>query len=228
MLFGNNKEKKELDKAKQIAAKEAIKYISANMNIGIGTGSTVNFFIDEFAKKFKGKIDKVVSSSEKSSKKLKEYGFDVVDLNYIGELDIYIDGADECNDHKELIKGGGAALTREKICNAAATDFICIIDKSKIVRTLGKFPLPIEVIPMARSFVAREIIKMGGRPVYREGAITDNGNIILDVFNFEIYNPLKIERQINQLTGVVCNGIFANKPADKVIIASANGELEFL
>ncbi|MFT4693326.1 MAG: ribose 5-phosphate isomerase A [Francisella sp.] len=222
MLFQKKNNQNEL---KKLAAIEAAKQITSEITLGIGTGSTVAFLIEELVN-YKDKIKQVVSSSEDSTKKLKTLGFDVVNLNYAGEIDLYIDGADECNKHKELIKGGGAALTREKICVAAAKKFVCIIDESKLVSTLGEFPLPVEVIPMARSFVAREIVKLGGQPVYREGVITDNGNVILDVFNMKIDNPLKLETELNQITGVVTNGLFALKPADVVIMAKANGEIE--
>jgi len=223
MLF--NKKKNNQNELKKLAAIEAAKQITSEITLGVGTGSTVAFLIEELVN-YKDFIKQVVSSSEDSTKKLKALGFDVVDLNYAGEIDLYIDGADECNNHKELIKGGGAALTREKICVAAAKKFVCIIDESKLVNILGSFPLPVEVIPMARSFVAREIVKLGGQPVYREGVITDNGNVILDVFNLKIDNPLKIETSINQITGVVTNGLFALKPADVVIMAKADGEIK--
>ncbi|APC97854.1 ribose-5-phosphate isomerase RpiA [Francisella frigiditurris] len=212
------------DELKKLAAKEATKYLTQNITLGVGTGSTVNFFIEELAN-HKDKISTVVSSSEGSTKRLKALGFDVVDLNYAGEIDLYIDGADECNKHKELIKGGGAALTREKICVAASKKFVCIIDESKQVDFLGEFPLPVEVIPMARSYVAREIVKLGGQPVYREQTITDNGNIILDVYNLKINNPIELETKLNQITGVVTNGIFAIKPADTVIVAKKDGNI---
>ncbi len=223
MLFKKKVNKQ--DELKKLVAKEATKYIKPEIVLGVGTGSTVNFFIEELAE-FKDKITTVVSSSEGSTKRLKELGFDVVDLNYAGEIDVYIDGADECNKHRELIKGGGAALTREKICVAAAKEFICIIDESKEVSTLGEFPLPVEVIPMARSYVARELTKLGGQPVYREQTITDNGNVILDVYNLKIDNPIKLESQINQITGVVTNGLFAAKPANVVITAKKDGSIQ--
>ncbi|AXA33830.1 ribose-5-phosphate isomerase RpiA [Francisella adeliensis] len=222
MIF---KKKDNQNELKKLAAIEAAKQITSEITLGVGTGSTVAFLIEELVN-YKDKIKQVVSSSEDSTKKLKALGFDVVDLNYAGEIDLYIDGADECNKHKELIKGGGAALTREKICVAAAKKFVCIIDESKLVNILGTFPLPVEVIPMARSFVAREIIKLGGQPVYREGTITDNGNVILDVFNMKIDNPLKLETELNQITGVVTNGLFALKPANVVIMAKKDGEIE--
>ncbi|WP_116964361.1 ribose-5-phosphate isomerase RpiA [Fastidiosibacter lacustris] len=216
MFFNKKVNQNEL---KQRAAQAAIEYIKPGMVVGIGTGSTVNFFIDELVKA-KAKVEMIVSSSESTTSKLKAYGFEVVDLNYPSKVDIYIDGADEANKHRELIKGGGAALTREKICRVASNKFVCIIDQSKLVTQLGKFPLAVEVIPMARSYVAKELMKIGGQPVYREGVITDNGNIILDIHNFMIDNPLRIEQRINQITGVVCNGIFAVHPADVLLIAN--------
>ncbi|AJC48896.1 ribose-5-phosphate isomerase RpiA [Allofrancisella guangzhouensis] len=222
-MFFNKRNNK--DELKKLAAIEASKLITPNIILGVGTGSTVKFLIEELVY-YKDKIANVVSSSEDSTERLKKLGFDVVDLNYAGEIDLYIDGADECNTHKELIKGGGAALTREKICVAAAKKFICIIDESKKVDILGNFPLPIEVIPMARSYVARQIVKLGGQPVYREQTITDNGNIILDVHNLRIDNPIELETKLNQITGVVANGIFALKTADTVIMAKKNGEIE--
>lgn len=222
MFFKKENNQNEL---KKLAAIEAAKQITSEITLGVGTGSTVAFLIEELVN-YKDKIKQVVSSSEDSTKKLKALGFDVVDLNYAGKIDLYIDGADECNNHKELIKGGGAALTREKICVAAADKFVCIIDESKLVNILGSFPLPVEVIPMARSFVARQIVKLGGQPVYREGVVTDNGNVILDVFNLKIDNPLKLETELNQIIGVVTNGLFALKTADVVIMAKTNGEMK--
>jgi ribose 5-phosphate isomerase A len=222
MLF---KKKDNQNELKKMVAIEAAKQITSEITLGVGTGSTVAFLINELVN-YKDLIKQVVSSSEDSTKKLKALGFDVVDLNYAGEIDLYIDGADECNKHKELIKGGGGALTREKICVAAAKKFVCIIDESKLVNILGSFPLPVEVIPMARSYVAREIVKLGGQPVYREQTITDNGNVILDVHNLKIDNPLKLETALNQITGVVVNGLFALKPADVVIMANSNGEIK--
>ena len=222
MLF---KKKDNQNELKKMVAIEAAKQITSEITLGVGTGSTVAFLINELVN-YKDLIKQVVSSSEDSTKKLKALGFDVVDLNYAGEIDLYIDGADECNKHKELIKGGGGALTREKICVAAAKKFVCIINESKLVNILGSFPLPVEVIPMARSYVAREIVKLGGQPVYREQTITDNGNVILDVHNLKIDNPLKLETALNQITGVVANGLFALKPADVVIMANSNGQIK--
>lgn len=224
MFFNKKTDQNEL---KKIAATAAIEYIKPGMTVGVGTGSTVNFFIDELAK-IKSKIELTVSSSEESTKRLKAHGFEVVDLNYPNKVDIYIDGADEANKHRELIKGGGAALTREKICRVASDKFICIIDQSKLVPQLGRFPLPIEVIPMARSYVAKELVKLGGQPIYREGVITDNGNIIIDIHNLMIDNPLKLEQQINQIIGVVCNGLFAVNPADILLIANDKGQIDII
>ena len=222
------KQKKiDLNALKQLAAKSAIEYVEPQMVVGVGTGSTVNFFIDELAK-IKSQIKYTVSSSNESTKRLKIHGIEVVELNYPDKVDIYIDGADEANDHRELIKGGGAALTREKICRVASEKFICIIDETKLVQQLGAFPLPVEVIPMARSYVAKELVKIGGQPIYREGIVTDNGNIIIDIHNHMIDNPLKLEQHINQIIGVVCNGIFAVNPADVLIISQQDGKIQIL
>ncbi|MDA7742429.1 ribose-5-phosphate isomerase RpiA [Francisellaceae bacterium] len=210
------------DKLKNQVAEAAIKYIEPGMVVGVGTGSTVNFFIEALGQ-IKNKIEMAVSSSEESTKRLRKLGIEVVDLNYPSAVDIYVDGADEVTKHKQLIKGGGAALTREKIIAAAAKKFVCIIDESKLVDTLGAFPLPVEVIPMARGHAGRELVKLGGQPIYREGVKTDNGNIILDVHNLDILDPSKLETQINQITGVVTNGIFALRPADEVLISSDSG-----
>jgi ribose 5-phosphate isomerase A len=187
--------------------------------IGVGTGSTVNFFIDELSQ-YRDRIKAAVSSSEASSERLRKLGIDVLDLNAAGRLDLYIDGADECDPHKRLIKGGGAALTREKIVAAASDKFVCIIDASKQVDVLGKFPLPVEVIPMARSHVAREIAARGGNPVWRDGVVTDNGNWILDVHGWRITNPVELEADLNQIVGVVAVGLFAKRPADVVIVGN--------
>jgi len=187
--------------------------------IGVGTGSTVNFFIDALAP-FRDKIKAAVSSSEASSDRLRKLGIDVLDLNAAGRLDLYVDGADECDPQKRLIKGGGAALTREKIVAAASDKFVCIIDASKQVDVLGKFPLPVEVIPMARSLVAREIVALGGQPVWRDGVVTDNGNWILDVHNWRITQPVELEATLNQIVGVVAVGLFAKRPADVVIVGN--------
>ena len=192
------------------------------MIVGVGTGSTVAYFIDALGR-VKDRIKGAVSSSEQSTARLKQHGIEVLDLNHTGTLSLYVDGADECDPHKRLIKGGGAALTREKIIAEASKQFVCIVDPSKQVPVLGKFPLPVEVIPMARSHVARELVKLGGDPVYREGVLTDNGNIILDVFNMQITNPVELETQINAIVGVVTNGLFAARPADVLLLGTSEG-----
>ena len=209
------------DQKKRNAAKAAIEYIKNSAVIGVGTGSTVNFFIEELAKN-KGLIDGVVSSSVATEKLLKEHNIPVIPLNSIIELPIYIDGADEATKNKHLIKGGGGALTREKIIAAASKQFVCIIDDTKLVPLLGDFPLPVEVVPMAQSYVAREITKLSGQPELRQDFITDNGNVILDIHNLKIKNPTELENKLNQITGVVTNGLFAKRSADVLIIASDN------
>ena len=210
------------DELKRQAAEAAIEYLPDSGVIGVGTGSTVNFFIDAFAK-IKGRFEGAVSSSEASTDRMKKHGIPVLDLNAAGQLDVYVDGADESNRHLHLIKGGGGALTREKIVAAASEKFVCIADESKLVDILGRFPLPVEVIPMARSYVARELVKLGGSPVWRENFVTDNGNLILDVHDLEIMEPAKLETEINRLAGVVTVGIFAHRPADVLILGSPNG-----
>lgn len=210
------------DEMKKAAAYAALQYVEKDTIVGVGTGSTVNHFIDALAT-MKNEIKGAVSSSDASTAKLKAYGIDVFDLNDVSELSVYVDGADEINPYKHMIKGGGAALTREKIVSAVADKFICIVDNTKNVDILGDFPLPVEVIPMARSYVARELVKLGGDPVYRQGVVTDNGNIILDVHNLKIAEPLKLESQINAIVGVVTNGLFANRAADIVLIGSPEG-----
>jgi len=210
------------DQLKQQAAEAALEYIKPDTIVGVGTGSTVNFFIDALAK-MKNEIKGAVSSSEASTKRLKEHGIEVFDLNEVDDIPVYVDGADESNQHLQLIKGGGGALTREKIIAQAADTFICVVDQSKMVEVLGQFPLPIEVIPMARSMVARELVKMGGQPVYREGFVTDNGNQILDVHNLEIMQPGKMEDELNNLPGIVTVGLFALRPADVLIVGTADG-----
>ena len=202
---------------KRLAGEAALRYVEKGAVIGVGTGSTVAFFIDALAS-MKNDIQGAVSSSEQSTRQLKSHGIDVLDLNAVGPLDIYIDGADECDPHKRLIKGGGAALTREKIVAAASQKFVCIIDSSKRVDLLGKFPVPIEVIPMARSLIGREIVKRGGQPVWRDGVITDNGNWIIDVHGWQITDPAALESELNQLPGIVTVGLFARRPADVVLI----------
>ncbi len=208
------------------AAKAALKYIQDGEIIGIGTGSTVNCFIDLLAD-HKYRIKAAVSSSIASTKKLEALGIEVIDLNDAADIPVYIDGADESNHQLELIKGGGGALSREKIIAAVAKKFVCIADESKYVKTLGEFPLPVEVLPMARSYVARQLVKLGGDPVYRTGFVTDNGNLILDVFNFDITQPKILEAEINQITGVVTNGLFARRAADHLILATPDGIKEF-
>lgn len=210
------------DEMKQAVAKAAIEYVETGTIVGVGTGSTANFFIDELAK-IKGKIDGTVASSVASAERLKGHGIEVLDLNSVDEIAVYVDGADESNKYLHLIKGGGGALTREKIVAAASRKFVCIADESKLVDILGTFPLPVEVIPMARSYVAREIVKLGGQPVLREGFTTDNGNIILDIHNMEIMEPVKLEEALNQITGVVTNGLFARKPADVLLLGTQSG-----
>jgi ribose 5-phosphate isomerase A len=207
---------------KKAAAEAAIDYLTNDAIVGVGTGSTVNFFIDALAQ-HKHRIRGAVSSSDASTKRLKDHGIDVFDLNEVDSLDIYVDGADEITEHKHMIKGGGAALTREKIVSAVAKTFICIIDDTKHVPVLGKFPLPVEVIPLARSYVAREIVKLGGDPLYRQGIVTDNGNQILDVYNLKIINPIELENTLNQIVGVVTNGLFAQRGADIVLTGTTQG-----
>ena len=208
------------EEQKRLAAQQAVRYVEEGSVVGVGTGSTVAHFIDELGK-IRGRIEATVSSSEKSTALLKQLGIPVVDLNSVGELSLYVDGADECDPHKRLIKGGGAALTREKIIAAASRKFVCMIDASKRVEVLGRFPLPVEVIPMARGYVAREIVRRGGQPVWRDGTVTDNGNWILDVHNLRITDPVALEADLNQITGVVCVGLFAKRPADVVLIGGS-------
>jgi ribose 5-phosphate isomerase A len=214
---------------KQAVAKAALDYIKPKIDaecvIGIGTGSTANYFIDYLAE-IKGQVYATVASSDASAERLKQHGILVLDLNAADEVTVYVDGADEADENLALIKGGGAALTREKIVAAVAKEFVCIADSSKYVERLGNFPLPVEVIPMARSHVARQLVKLGGDPVYREGVITDNGNIILDVYNFMIINAVATEQSINNITGVVSNGIFALRPADVLLLATPDGVKE--
>ncbi len=210
------------DDMKKAAAAAAIEYVEPGMIVGIGTGSTANHFIDLLAG-IKGKIDGAVASSEASAERLRGHGIAVMDLNQVGDLSLYVDGADESNHQLHLIKGGGGALTREKIVAAASEKFVCIADDSKLVDMLGVFPLPVEVIPMAQSYVARQLVKLGGQPNLREGFTTDNGNIILDVVNLEIMEPVKLEQQINMLAGVVTVGIFAHRPADVLILGGSDG-----
>jgi ribose 5-phosphate isomerase A len=210
------------EKAKLLVAQAAIQYIEWDWVVGVGTGSTANLFIDELAK-IKNKIDGAVASSEASAERLRGHGIKVFELDQVGDLPIYVDGADESTKHLHLIKGGGAALTREKIVAAASEKFICIADDSKLVDTLGAFPLPIEVIPMAKSYIGRQIVKLGGNPVLREGVITDNGNMIIDVHSLKISNPVELENQLNQIAGVVTNGLFAQRGADVLLLGGENG-----
>jgi ribose 5-phosphate isomerase A len=214
------------DEMKQAVAAAALDYVlpklKADSIIGIGTGSTANCFIDALAA-HKGAFEAAVASSEASAERLRSHGIEVVDLNSVAGIEVYVDGADEFDPHLNLVKGGGGALTREKIVAAASKEFVCIVDKSKQVDVLGAFPLPIEVIPMARSYVARELAKLGVQPEYRQGFVTDNGNIILDVHDMEILNPKGLERELNDLVGVVTNGLFALRPADIVLMATPEG-----
>lgn len=210
------------EQAKQLVAEAAIQYIEWDWVVGVGTGSTANLFIDELAK-IKGQIDGTVASSEASAERLRGHGIKVMELDDVGDIPIYVDGADEATKHLHLIKGGGAALTREKIVAAASEKFICIADDSKLVDMLGAFPLPIEVIPMAKSYVARQLVKLGGKPVLREGVTTDNGNLIIDVFDLKIMNPVELEQKINHIAGVVTNGIFSQRGADVLLLGGEGG-----
>ena len=211
------------DEKKKRAAEAALAYIEDDAVVGVGTGSTVNFFIDQLAR-VKSRISGAVSSSEASSKLMRNLGIPVLELNSVAEVSVYIDGADEATRHRSLIKGGGGALTREKIVAAASRKFVCIIDDSKLVDVLGTFPLPVEVIPMARSYVGRQLVKVtGGQPAYRDGFVTDNGNLILDVRGLRIMDPPMLEGDLNQITGVVCNGLFARRPADVLLVADNDG-----
>lgn len=215
------------DLLKQAVAHAAVEHVPYDAILGVGTGSTVNYFIEALAP-IKNKIKAAVSSSEESTKRLQALGIDVVDLNSVSGLSVYIDGADEITEHKHMIKGGGAALTREKIVAACTKKFVCIVDHTKQVDVLGKFPLPIEVIPMARSYVARELVKLGGMPEYREGVVTDNGNVILDVHKLKILDPVTLEQQLNQIAGVVTNGLFAQRAADVVLVGQKTGDVSVL
>ncbi|HLF22449.1 MAG TPA: ribose-5-phosphate isomerase RpiA [Burkholderiales bacterium] len=210
------------DEKKKAAAAAALELVEADMVVGVGTGSTANHFIDLLAK-MKGKIDGAVASSKATEARLKQAGIAVLDPNAAGDLPLYVDGADEATEHRHLIKGGGGALTREKIVAATAERFVCIVDDSKLVGRLGKFPLPIEVIPMARSYVARQIVLLGGQPAWRQGFVTDNGNVILDVHNLDILNPVELESKLDHIAGVVTNGLFARRPADILLVAADSG-----
>ena len=226
MFFGESVMLK--DELKKIAAMEAIQYIKHTSIIGVGTGSTVDYFIDALVEmRHQINVNGIVVSSKSTERRLRRYHIPIINLNSISNLEIYVDSADEFDQHLYLIKGGGGALTREKIIAAAAQQFICIVDESKQVDVLGTFPLPIEVIPMAQSFVMREIIKLKGDPVYRKGFITDNGNVILDIHNLKILSPVKLESMINNIPGVVTNGLFAYRPADNLLIGTSAG-VQFL
>jgi len=214
------------DELKKAVAKAAVDYIVPHLDdksvVGVGTGSTANFFIDLLAQ-HKNDFDGAVASSETTAERLKKHGIPVYDLNAVNGIEFYVDGADETNEHLELIKGGGGALTREKIVAAVAKTFICIADDSKKVDTLGDFPLPVEVIPMARSHVGREIVKLGGDPVYRDGFTTDNGNIIIDIHHMDLSRPIVVEEKLNNIVGVVTNGLFAHRPADVLLLGTSDG-----
>jgi ribose 5-phosphate isomerase A len=210
------------DDMKRAVAQAAIEHVPNDCIVGVGTGSTANFFIDELGK-IKHKIRGAVASSEASAKRLQGHGIEVISLNDAGTLPVYVDGADEITRHMHMIKGGGGALTREKIVAAASKKFVCVCDSSKLVDVLGKFPLPVEVIPMARSYVARELAKLGGQPVLREGFTTDNGNLILDVRGLQIMNPVELESTLDHISGVVTNGLFARRPADVLLLGTPDG-----
>ncbi len=214
------------DDLKQAVAREAIRYVVDDAVIGVGSGSTANFFIDELGKA-KNRIAGAVASSEKTAERLKGHGIRLLDLNGVNELPVYVDGADEITEHLAMIKGGGGALTREKIVSAVAKKFVCIADESKLVPVLGKFPLPVEVIPMARAYVARQMVRLGGQPTLREGFVTDNGNIVLDVWGLSVLNPVELETAINNVTGVVTNGLFARRGADVLLLGTKNGVRTF-
>ncbi len=210
------------DELKQAVARAAIEHVPVGSVVGVGTGSTANYFIDELGR-IRGKIEGAVASSEASAQRLRKHGIDVLELNDVSDLPVYVDGADEITRHLSMIKGGGGALTREKIVAAVARRFVCIADQSKLVDVLGKFPLPVEVIPMARSYVARELVKLGGQPALRHGFKTDNGNVILDVHNLQILKPLELESTLNQITGVVTSGLFARRGADVLLLGTDKG-----
>lgn len=214
------------DEMKQAAARAAIAHVPVGGVVGVGTGSTANHFIAELGK-VKHKFDAAVASSEATAQRLKALGIEVVDLNSIVDFDVYVDGADEVTRSLAMIKGGGGALTREKIVAAAARKLVCIADESKLVDVLGRFPLPVEVIPMARSYVGRELVKLGGQPEWRQGFVTDNGNWIIDVYNLEIVKPVELETALNQIPGVVTNGLFALRPADVLVLGTSTGVQTF-
>ena len=210
------------DDKKKAAARTALEYVADNAVIGVGTGSTANHFIELLAT-LRGRIEGTVASSEATAARLRRHGIPVYDLNGVGTVPVYVDGADEADRNLRLVKGGGGALTREKILAAAAEKFVCVADDSKLVAVLGKFPVPVEVIPMARSYVARQVVKLGGNPIWRDGFVTDNGNIVLDVYNLNLTDPAAVEAELNQITGVVTNGIFARRPADVLILGTDGG-----
>ena len=210
------------DEKKREVAEAALAYVENDAVIGVGTGSTANYFIEQLAR-IKGRIAGAVASSQATAVLLKQHGIEVVELNDQFELSVYVDGADEATRHRQLIKGGGGALTREKIVAAASRKFVCIVDDGKLVDVLGRFPLPVEVIPMARSYVGRQLVKLGGQPQYRAGVVTDNGNLILDVHNLQILDAVKLETELNQVAGVVCNGLFARRPADVLLVGTNSG-----
>lgn len=214
------------DQLKQATGEAALKFITPGAIVGVGTGSTVNYFIDALAREMKNDIKGAVSSSEASTRRMQAHGIEVLDPNEVSKIPVYVDGADETNHYLQLIKGGGGALTREKIVAQMSETFVCIADESKLVRQLGKFPLPVEVLPMARSMVARELANLGGKPELRIGFTTDNGNIILDVHDFEIDKATELERAINSIPGVVTNGLFALRPADVLLLGTENGVKE--
>lgn len=215
------------EQLKRAVAEAALAYVEKGEILGVGTGSTANFFIDALAS-IKQHIPAAVASSKATAERLQKMGIEVMDLNSVDSLSVYVDGADEINSYLHMIKGGGGALTREKIVAAVAKKFICIADASKKVDVLGAFPLPIEVIPMARSYVARELVKLGGSPVYRQGFVTDNGNVILDTYHLSIVNPVELETTLNQMVGVVTNGLFAKRSADVLLLGTADGVKTFL
>ena len=210
------------DDKKKAAARAALEYVADNAVIGVGTGSTANHFIELLAT-LRGRIEGTVASSEATAARLRRHGIPVYDLNGVGTVPVYVDGADEADRNLRLVKGGGGALTREKILAAAAEKFVCIADDSKLVAVLGKFPVPVEVIPMARSYVARQIVRLGGNPIWRDGFVTDNGNVVLDVYNLNLTDPVAVEAELNQITGVVTNGVFARRPADVLILGTDEG-----
>jgi ribose 5-phosphate isomerase A len=210
------------DQLKQLVAREALKHVVEGAVVGVGSGSTVNAFIDALAT-IKGRIEGAVAASEASAERLKKHGIPVFDLNAVTDLPVYVDGADEVTEHLQMIKGGGGALTREKIIAAVAAKFVCICDASKLVPVLGKFPLPVEVIPMARSYVGREMLKLGAHPVLRPNFKTDNGNLILDCHGFALLDPVRTETELNNIAGLVTNGIFARRPADLLLLGDASG-----